>query len=178
MSVHTRDGTQGTNTLWGCDSNNHHTRVKLTFLFMQRNQAKRSKDFFAERKRAQMLIDRNDATSLSLPLSQDIQPSSMLIDHAGNVKLCDFGLYGWLGWHHATGCKCITAKKSWIIFSAKTERSVQPLCGGYWSHGLTRCLFPEFHPWCAQTCSNNALSATALHGILMISFPTVEFADI
>ena len=38
---------------------------------------------------------------LPLPLclssaSQDINPSSMFIDHAGNVKLCDFGISGQL----------------------------------------------------------------------------------
>ena len=34
--------------------------------------------------------------SPSLSLSRDIKPSSILIDHAGNVKLCDFSIYGQL----------------------------------------------------------------------------------
>jgi len=64
---------------------------------MQRTQAEQSRISLQrerEIERTHMLIDWNDATSLSLPLSRDIQPSSMLIDHAENVKLCDFCSYG------------------------------------------------------------------------------------
>ena len=41
--------------------------------------------------------------SLPLPPCQGIKPFSMLIDHAGNVKICDFGIHGQL-----LNCEVIT----------------------------------------------------------------------